>query len=335
MFTFNYHIHVCTLQELVDRSLATEVVRSQNLCQGKSSAKCKRKIKDVKDMAWKSDTAIFGNKDRKINQFNANNEESVDWTNASHEFDDVIIEDDVDYIHSEEFSVLTQDASRHWNEYDKKALGVFLLSGIGLNKTLALGGFKREIRMNGWEALKHRHAFIKCCYLWNNNKFTQFINPQRSYWKLAYRLAATQYTCPIKGQFKDLIGISINFKKKKCPTDHTVYVEPEVALKPPKRSFAICVKIVYGSIDLQSFVHWIEYYREMKVHKIFMYTYNISKEALGVINRYTKEGFVDSRPFNYPWKGRSMYFIEILFQMCTYLAGETNLFFCCLSLLNL
>lgn len=234
--------------------------------------------------------------------------------------------DTAEYMNSNEFTILSNDASRQWRENDKNALAVFVLSGIGLNKTLAIGRFRREIRLNGWEGSKHRNVLIKCCLLWRNNKITQFINPQRAYWKLSQRLSAVQYTCPIRGQFKDLTGAAMEFKTQKCPENRELYVIPDVAQKQSKQSFAICVKIVFGNVDVKSLVHWIEYHRQMKVQKIFMYTYNVSSQARAVISKYMKEGFIDSRQFNYPWKSGSKFSI---FQLTETFFSRLQTLFCC------
>ena len=216
----------------------------------------------------------------------------------------------VEYIDPDMLSFLDLNVSQLWQENDRFALAVFILSAVGLNNTLTPGGFKREIRLNGWEGNKHRNVQKKCCYLWTNNKTTSFVNPLRSFWKLSPNLMATQYTCPIKGPFAEVRGVNINFKKAPCPSGKDKYASQDIAQAQPKGSFAICVKIVFGDVDVKSLVHWIEYHRELKVNHIYMHIYNISSQAQTVINRYVREGFIKARPFNYPWQNGSKYIFK-------------------------
>ncbi|XP_053390443.1 uncharacterized protein LOC128553331 [Mercenaria mercenaria] len=192
------------------------------------------------------------------------------------------------------------DTLLQWRQYQKEALAVFILSAIGSNFTLQRG-YKREIKLNGWEGMKHRNMKIKCCVLWNSNKFTYYLAPEKIYWKKS-RLPATQFTCPIRGPLIDVRGITLEFSKKKCPRDESVYIKPFLPKVQPKHSFAICVKIVYGNIDMKLLVDWMEFYREMKVDKVFMFTYNLTNNIETVLQHYTNIGFLDRRHFDFPWK---------------------------------
>lgn len=187
-----------------------------------------------------------------------------------------------------------------WRQYQREALAVFILSAVGSNFT-SKPGYRREIKLNGWEALKHRNKETKCCVFWNSNRYTYYKNPDKVYWKKT-TLPATQFTCPIKGPLIDVRGVTLEFYKKRCPTDESVYIRPFLPKVQARHSLAICVKIVYGNVDMKLLVDWMEFYREMKVDKIFMFTYNLTNNIELVIQRYIDTGFLERRQFDFPWK---------------------------------
>ncbi|XP_060594369.1 uncharacterized protein LOC132748749 [Ruditapes philippinarum] len=220
-----------------------------------------------------------------------------------------------------------QDTLLQWRQYEREALAVFILSAIGSNSTTK-GGYKREIKLNGWEAMKHRLASIKCCVLWNTDKFSYFKDPEKIFWKSS-RLAATQFTCPIRGPLVDVRGVTLEFRKKPCPRDESVYVKPFLPKLQPKESFAICVKIVYGVVDMKLLVDWMEYYREMKVDKVFMFTYNLTRNIETVLQHYTNTGFLERRHFDFPWKKDGLMKREIGVKMPSVWQDEQVVVFDC------
>lgn len=194
----------------------------------------------------------------------------------------------------------TRAPSDNWRQYQKEALAVFILSAIGCNVT-SKRGYRRELKLNGWEAIKHSKMETKCCVLWNSDKYSKYKSPDKIYWKKS-RLQAAQFTCPIKGPLIDVKGVTLEFNGKQCPTEEGVYIKPYLPKVQMNKSFAICVIIVYGIVDMRLLVDWLEFYREMKVDKVFMYTYNLADNIEKIINHYVSIGFLDRRQFDFPWK---------------------------------
>ncbi|KAL4224918.1 hypothetical protein ACF0H5_015614 [Mactra antiquata] len=162
-----------------------------------------------------------------------------------------------------------------------------------------------EVKLTGWIAWRDSESAIKCCSLLKNNKFTYYkpdielgFNDERRL------LALIQVTCPVNTSMSQVKGVALQYEDQNCPMDRQMYIMPYV-LKPPQKndSFGICLKLLYGqNIDIVNLKTWIEYYMELGVDKVFMYTYNISKTTHDVLNYYTNKGFIDKRPYDYPMK---------------------------------
>jgi hypothetical protein len=196
------------------------------------------------------------------------------------------------------------------NKWQKsQALAVFILSAIG-NNLSNIEGYQHEIKLNGWHGAKHRLTVIKCCVLLVNGTIKHYLNPNKTTRGKRLNLVATQLTCPIKSSLMDVTGVAVEFAKKKCPTKNSDYIVPFIPKRQPKRhSFAICLKILYGNVDNKLLIDWIEFYREIKVDKVFTFVYNITEDTKKIIQYYERLGFLETRQFAFPWKkGRKFSF---------------------------
>ncbi|KAL4233243.1 hypothetical protein ACF0H5_007927 [Mactra antiquata] len=193
------------------------------------------------------------------------------------------------------------DGPPEWMQFRKDALAVFILSAIGSNQT-SKRGYRKEIFLNGWEARKHRWVDKKCCVWWQTNRISSYYKPSSLYWKRSGNLPATQYTCPIKGPLINVLGVKLEFGRSKCPRDRTLYQKVEIPLQHANESIGLCSKIVYGNIDAKLLVDWMEFYREMNVDKVFMFTYNLTRQVETILDYYSSIGFLERRLYDYPWK---------------------------------
>ena len=120
-------------------------------------------------------------------------------------------------------------------------------------------------------------------------------------------LSAIQIHCPIRGNVRDVVGVSLQYRRSSCPSQRELYVKPVQSMKPPEGSLALCGKIFYGNIDPKLVIDWVEYYRELKVDKIIIYKYNLTKKAEAVIDYYASTGYIQTGRFDFPWKTGSKY----------------------------
>lgn len=208
---------------------------------------------------------------------------------------------------------------RHtWEKRKKGSLDIFILSAIGTNSSETTG-YRSEIKLNGWQALKHKYVSIKCCILWSSGGISEYFNPNRTHQKKQLSLLGCQIACPVPRPLNHVKGITLQFARKPCTEDKSDYLQPLVPAKPAySDSFVICLKLLYGNIEGPSLIYWIEYYVEMKVDKIFTFTYNISAETEEILNHYYMMGILEWRQFDFPWKGGRKYILyshlTLLFQ---------------------
>ena len=177
---------------------------------------------------------------------------------------------------------------------------VFSVSVVATNLTAI--NWWDTIVINGWEALKHKRSRFKCCYLWDNGKIIPS-RANKTYYKLGTHLSALQYRCPFGGDRGRIRGVALEFFRSRCPgKNRTSYQVPYFSTKQPKNSLALCAKIVYGNVSSKLLIDWLEYYKEMRVSKIVMFTYNVSAVTQKILQYYEETGFVETRPFDFPWK---------------------------------
>ena len=176
---------------------------------------------------------------------------------------------------------------------------VYMISIISANTTAKSGWNKMVV--NGWEAYKHKKTRFKCCYYWDNGRLTSAL-ANKTYYKTSTHLRALQYRCPFGGDSQHLKGVAVEFYVQRCSKERSRFQVPYFPVKQPQDSVALCAKIVYGNISTNLLIDWIEYYREMKVSKIVMFTYNIPDVTRKILAYYQDLGFMETREFDFPWK---------------------------------
>lgn len=196
----------------------------------------------------------------------------------------------------------TFEINNNWNIIRKGKLEIFILSVIG-SITETQTQYQREVKLQGWQAAKIRQSNIKCCILSKSNHVSEYFNPKRIWQHKTLSLLGSQISCPINSSLYNVKGVTLQFAKKNCTNNLSEYIKPLIPkLQTKNNSFAICLKILYGRIDDDNLINWIEYYREMQVDKIFMFTYNITNRTQAILEHYYQLGLVEWRHFDFPWK---------------------------------
>ena len=154
---------------------------------------------------------------------------------------------------------------------------------------------------NAWEAYKHKIRRFKCCYLWDNGKVTAAV-ARKTYYRQSTHLRALQYRCSFGGDRDHLKNVAIEFVSLRCSKENPKFQVPYFPSTQPKDSIALCAKIVYGNFSGKLLIDWLEYYREMRVSKIVMFTYNITEITKEILSYYEEIGFLEIRAFDFPWK---------------------------------
>ncbi|KAL4228749.1 hypothetical protein ACF0H5_011792 [Mactra antiquata] len=195
-----------------------------------------------------------------------------------------------------EVTTLPSDIQHNWERNETQMLEIFVLSAIGINCSI-YDGYQAEFKLSGWMASKHSNTVIKCCIIMNSGALIEYYRPFRCRGR-NISLTSSQITCPIQSPLQDVKGIALQFAGRKCQQKN---IKPSVPIKPTNNeSFAICLKILFGQVDVGLLVEWLEYNRLIGVDKIFMFTYNITREVSDVLKQYINVGFVEKRPYSYP-----------------------------------
>ncbi|KAL4216696.1 hypothetical protein ACF0H5_024419 [Mactra antiquata] len=196
-------------------------------------------------------------------------------------------------------SLFPSDIKYNWNSTETKKLMIYMLSGIGQNFS-ELDGYEAEVKLSGWIAQERMYTKIKCCILKNSGDLIEYHEPPIVQGR-QFALSESLVTCPIKSRLQDINGVVLQLNRGECPASKKLYIKVTAPIKPRNNeSFAICLKILYGHVDVRLLVEWLEYYRLIGVDKIFMHIFDLSQEVWDVLRQYTKVGFVETRQYNYP-----------------------------------
>ena len=186
--------------------------------------------------------------------------------------------------------------------------GVFLFSAIGIlspvNNTL------EGIALNLWEEQVYRDRNMFCCFLSQGGQIHKIPVARKSMF-LNYSLTAVQVFCETEknAQLKintRPVGVTLTYDIDNCPMDISNYATVQYT-RPCllEVCIAICAKIAYGYVNPEMVVEWMEYYKYMGVNHVVVFTFNLTADALTVLQFYEKQDFVEVLPFDFPAKGNS------------------------------
>lgn len=126
------------------------------------------------------------------------------------------------------------------------------------------------------------------------------INQRREMFKYTAQVECPNPDSSIKDISSHLLGITLS-KTGVCTYSTTVFVRPHFPVKQTiDFSFAVCGKFIFGEINMELTIEWIEYNKYMGVNKVVLYPYNISSQVWKMLEFYRSSGFVDVIPFILP-----------------------------------
>ena len=186
--------------------------------------------------------------------------------------------------------------------------GVFLFSAIGIlspvNNTL------EGVALNLWEEQVYRDRNLFCCYLSQGGRIHKTPVARKSMF-LNHSLTAVQVFCEDEeiAQLKintRPVGVTLTYDIDICPMDISNYATVQYTRRCLLEvCIAICAKIAYGYVNPEMIVEWMEYHRHMGVNHVVVFTFNLTTDALTVLQFYEEQGFVEVLPFDFPAKGNS------------------------------
>ncbi|XP_060568343.1 uncharacterized protein LOC132726946 [Ruditapes philippinarum] len=217
-----------------------------------------------------------------------------------------------------------------------KTADVFYISAISSHMR---GDVTNEVRdnsithtvtVNGWKGKKAKTGKLFCCFKGNNSTSINEVS-KINYWDVPdiKIVQAVQYHCnmsevPFKGK---QVYVGLN-EKPTCQNTEYIQVEPEH--NPPSQknvSFAVCAKIVYGNFSALRLMEWFEVNKAFGVDNISLFTYNVTKEMINVLNHYQNEGFLHVKEFDFPLKSRFPRFLGQKYMMA-YMDEQVTVFDC-------
>lgn len=146
---------------------------------------------------------------------------------------------------------------------------------------------------------------LNCCLLLKNQSVMSARNRRRMLWYQVKKqpLLATKSYCsvPRKLQSDKIIGASISLPPYDC--DLRVFMKVQYPEIRKRGSLAFCSKIAYGPLGAERLIEWLELQRFVGVDRVMIYFYNLNIDAMRVLRKYKRDGFVDLQPFDYPQPG--------------------------------
>lgn len=193
---------------------------------------------------------------------------------------------------------------------------IFIMSSVGRNLVQLVRGktrFKRpdsgtEVRLivlSGWLNYNYVNSTLLCCLLLGNDSIVSYMNEKRMIWTQVSKqpLMAVKFFCNVP---RVLYGIKVKGSTVSLPQEQCMnkkFMAVEFLNQQLEDSFAICAKIAYGGLSAQRLIEWLEIQKYIGVDKVLVYFYNLNEEAMRVLLKYNRDGFVELLPFDYPEAG--------------------------------
>ncbi|KAL4228494.1 hypothetical protein ACF0H5_011542 [Mactra antiquata] len=192
----------------------------------------------------------------------------------------------------------------------------YLYSGIFISHHLNKQD-QNEIVVNGWERKTFEDKSTVCCILLKNEKtILRVTHIKKLHWFLQSKLHATQFRCPTKADYSNILGVTIAYTNT-CTKNSSQYItltlvgdakEKHVGASSGNEihynssRIGICAKLAYGNLDARRLVEWFEVHRLFGVDMIVAYSYNLNSKARKVFSYYEKLGISKLYEFDIPEK---------------------------------
>lgn len=119
--------------------------------------------------------------------------------------------------------------------------------------------------------------------------------------KLLYK--AHIYACPVPKTTELNLTYSLSVEVTVRDHDESIHI-PVIPLSynsmtaPLRNDLAICVKGIWGSLDPDRLIEWVEFNRLLGVKKIIVYDSLLTGASVKVVNYYQQQGFLTVIPFD-------------------------------------
>ena len=160
---------------------------------------------------------------------------------------------------------------------------------------------------NKWDVFKIYGALYKplygeskltCCLKFTDGNrvlYKTVTSSQKYFHVLKPNVTRFHLTCPNVTHHKGRVpnGVAVTIDNKTCSESDVTYVEPFFPLREPNK-IALSPKTVYGTIDAEIIIEWMEAYKYLGVDKVVSYYMDsINNDALKVLKYYASTGILD------------------------------------------
>lgn len=163
-----------------------------------------------------------------------------------------------------------------------------------------------EIAVTGWyigntktDVLK---ANVTCCLKDSNGTLTvtNVTGVIKAFQSKIKTIETVRYVCLARRS--EAAQVSLVYETDRCDENNLTYYLPvETIVTTQPGSVGVCAKIVYGNVEAERLVEWLEAQIYLGVDKVFIYCHaNLNKRARQVFEHYSKTGFVQTFPFVVP-----------------------------------
>ena len=140
---------------------------------------------------------------------------------------------------------------------------------------------------------------LTCCFKYRTKTGHRIIQTNAInkwiFWAKA-KLQVFHLTCKNPVQVSHIFPetVSLSLSPVVCVNSSSSYVKTLMSFKEPGTKLAIGTQIVYGNINADHIIDWMETYRHLGVDKVISYYYKLTNNrALKVLQYYHRSGFVD------------------------------------------
>ena len=184
-------------------------------------------------------------------------------------------------------------------------INVYYLTAVASNTTE--DALWDRVVINGWETVWRDGDFRKyyCCFDTNGEMSISDVYHINT-WGLRYPgvIAAVQFFCNRTVTEPSLYKpnrVALTLQPV-CKKSALKFVNVDYAFMQMDNTIGVCSKIGYGDYPAERILEWAEINKEMGADHVVLFTYNLTQDAMNVVDHYSKNGFITHREFDFPMK---------------------------------
>ena len=195
-------------------------------------------------------------------------------------------------------------------------LKVFYITAVASNTST--DAFWDKVTINGWEVvwrnMTRDQPKYYCCFETNGRMDLTEVS-KMNYWGLRYPgvAAAAQFICDTPhsalNEKPNRVALTV---KAVCKEKGLKFVNVDYAFMQPDNTIGVCAKVAYGQFPAERILEWMEINKEMGADHVVLFTYNLTDQALNVVNHYAQTGLVTTNEFDFPMKSKPVRFVFVL-----------------------